>query len=209
MSRLAALAPAVQRRLVRHAAQQFSAALDFAATEAVRSLALDGRAGQRLALPQGLCAERTARELRLSVAPEPAAKGKRAGARDPQYTVAIPGDLDAPEFGVRLRIALTNPEVTENGTVGGDRQPQTATLRNWKPGDRVRLRYSSGLRKVKEVLERKHVTGTDRAIWPVLEADGRVVWMKGVELEPAPGLTIAAVETAPEASQAAPVTRPK
>jgi tRNA(Ile)-lysidine synthase len=209
VSRLAALAPAVQRRLVRHAAQQFSAALDFAATEAVRSLALDGRAGQRLALPQGLCAERTARELRLSVAPEPAAKGKRAGARDPQYTVAIPGDLDAPEFGVRLRIALTNPEVTENGTVGGDRQPQTATLRNWKPGDRVRLRYSSGLRKVKEVLERKHVTGTDRAIWPVLEADGRVVWMKGVELEPAPGLTIAAVETAPEASQAAPVTRPK
>ena len=82
-------------------------------------------------------------------------------------------------------------------------------VRNWKPGDRVRLRYSSGLRKVKEVLERKHVTGTDRAIWPVLEADGRVVWMKGVELEPAPGLTIAAVVTAPEASQAAPVTRPK
>jgi len=209
VNRLAALAPAVQRRLVRHAAQRFGAALDFAATEAVRSLALDGRAGQRLALPQGLCAERTARELRLSVAPEPAAKGKSAGARDPQYSVAIPGDLDAPEFGVRLRIALTNPEVTENGTVGGDRQPQTATLRNWKPGDRVRLRYSSGLRKVKEVLERKHVTGTERALWPVLEADGRVVWMKGVELEPAPGLTIAAVETAPEASQAAPVTWPK
>jgi tRNA(Ile)-lysidine synthase len=209
VSRLAALAPAVQRRLVRHAAQQTGAALDFAATEAVRSLALGGRAGQRLALPQGLRAERTARELRLSVAPVPAANGKSQAARDPQYTVAIPGDLDAPEFGVRLRIALTNPEVTENGTVGGDRQPQTATLRNWKPGDRVRLRYSSGLRKVKEVLERKHVTGTDRAIWPVLEADGRVVWMKGVELEPAPGLTIAAVETAPEASQAAPVTRPK
>jgi tRNA(Ile)-lysidine synthase len=209
VSRLAALAPAVQRRLVRHAAQQTGAALDFAATEAVRSLALGGRAGQRLALPQGLRAERTARELRLSVAPVPAANGKSQAARDPQYTVAIPGDLDAPEFGVRLRIALTNPEVTENGTAGGDRQPQTATLRNWKPGDRVRLRYSSGLRKVKEVLERKHVTGTDRAIWPVLEADGRVVWMKGVELEPAPGLTIAAVETAPEASQAAPVTRPK
>ena len=47
--------------------------------------------------------------------------------------------------------------------VGGGSLPQTATLRNWKPGDRVRLRYSSGLRKVKEVLERKHVTGTERA----------------------------------------------
>src|SRR5208282_421586 len=100
------------------------------------------------------------------------------------------------------------PEVHENRLVGGD-LPQTAILRNWKPGDRVRLRYSSGLRKVKEVLERKHVTGTERAIWPVLEAGGRVVWMKGVELEAEPGLAITAVETAPEASQAAPLARSK
>jgi tRNA(Ile)-lysidine synthase len=223
VGRLAALAPAVQRRLVRHAAQQFGAALDFAATEAVRSLALDGRAGQRLALPQGLCAERTARELRLSVAPEPAANGKGAGAQGPQYTVAIPGTIDAPEFGVRLRIAISNHgapekeheapenghEAPENGPAGGDGLPQTATLRNWKPGDRVRLRYSSGLRKVKEVLERLHVTGTERALWPVLEAGGRVIWMKGVELEREPGLAITAVETAPEASEGAPLARSK
>jgi tRNA(Ile)-lysidine synthase len=75
-----------------------------------------------------------------------------------------------------------------------------ATLRNWKPGDRVRLRYSSGLRKVKEVLERKHVTGTERAFWPVLEAGGRVVWMKGAELEPESGLAITAVEMGLSAS---------
>ena len=217
VNRLAALAPAVQRRLVRHAAQQFGAALDFAATEAVRSLALGGRAGQKLALPQGLRAERTARELRLSVAPEPAAKGKSAGAQEPRYTVAIPGVIDAPEFGVRLRIALVSheapknghgapehgPEVTENGRAGREAPPRTAILRNWKPGDRVRLRYSSGLRKVKEVLERKHVTGTERELWPVLEAGGRVIWMKGVELEREPGLAITAVETAPETSQPA------
>jgi len=209
VTRLAVLAPAVQRRLVRHAAQQFGAALDFAATEAVRSLALDGRAGQRLALPLGLSAERTARELRLSLTPEPAAKGKSAAAQDARYTVAIPGDLDAPEFGIRLSIALTTPEVHENGLVDREGMPQTATLRNWKPGDRVRLRYSSGLRKVKEVLERKHITGTERTIWPVLEAGGRVVWMKGVELEREPGLAITAVETAQEASQTPPLTRSK
>jgi tRNA(Ile)-lysidine synthase len=124
--------------------------------------------------------------------------------------MAIPGVIDAPEFGVRLCIALVKNgipgrghgtpenglEVTENGPAAGEAPPQTATLRNWKPGDRVRLRYSSGLRKVKEVLERKHVTGTERALWPVLEAGGRVVWMKGVELEREPGLTITAVETA-------------
>jgi tRNA(Ile)-lysidine synthase len=220
VSRLAALAPALQRRLVRHAAQQFGIALDFTATEAVRALALGGRAGQRLALPQGLCAERTARELRLSVAPEPAAEGKGAGAPELRYEVAIPGDIDAPEFGVRLHVALVDdgtpqsghaapengPEVHENGQVGSDRMPQRVTLRNWKPGDRVRLRYSSGLRKVKEVLERLHVTGTERAVWPVLEAGGRVVWMKGVELEIEPGLAITDLQTGLSARA---FTRPK
>jgi tRNA(Ile)-lysidine synthase len=207
VNRLAALAPALQRRLVRHAAEQLGAALDFPATEAVRSLALSGRAGQKLALPQGLSAERTARELRLSLAPEPAAKGKNADALKPRYTVAIPGTIDAPEFGMRLRIELSGPQAAEIVKVDCGGLPRTATLRNWKPGDRVRLRYSSGLRKVKEVLERKHVTGTERTVWPVLEAGGRVVWMKGVELEPDPGLAITAMETLPEASDAKLLTR--
>jgi tRNA(Ile)-lysidine synthase len=64
-------------------------------------------------------------------------------------------------------------------------------LRSWKPGDRVRLRYSGGSRKVKEVLERLKVTGSDRAMWPVLALNGRIIWMRGVELEPEPGLQIA------------------
>jgi len=41
----------------------------------------------------------------------------------------------------------------------------------------------------------------------VLEAGGRVVWMKGVELEPDPGLAITAMETLPEASDAKLLTR--
>jgi tRNA(Ile)-lysidine synthase len=205
---LAALAPALQRRLVRYAAEQLGGALDFPATEAVRSLALGGRAGQRLPLQQGLCAERTARELRLSLAPERAANGKSAGVQEPRYIVAIPGTIDATEFGVRLLIEFSNTQTIENGKVDRGILPQTATLRNWKPGDRVRLRYSSGPRKVKEVLERKHVTGTERAVWPVLEAGGRVVWMKGVELEPESGLAITEVAVL-EGSEVTPLTRSK
>ncbi len=80
VNRLAALAPALQRRLLRHAAEQFGVALDFAATEALRSLALTGRAGQKLTVATGLRAERTARELRLSVEPESTPKGESAEA---------------------------------------------------------------------------------------------------------------------------------
>jgi hypothetical protein len=42
------------------------------------------------------------------------------------------------------------------------------------------------------VLERLRVTGTDRAHWPVLEVGGQIVWMRGVELEHDPRLTISA-----------------
>src|SRR5208283_6007936 len=83
VNRLAALAPALQRRLLRHAAEQFGVALDFAATEALRLMALTGRAGQKLALPQGLRAEQTAREMRLSVEHESTPKVKSAEAQVP------------------------------------------------------------------------------------------------------------------------------
>jgi tRNA(Ile)-lysidine synthase len=43
---------------------------------------------------------------------------------------------------------------------------------------------------VKEVLERLKVTGSSRTLWPVLELDGRIVWMQGVEAEPEPGIHI-------------------
>jgi tRNA(Ile)-lysidine synthase len=52
------------------------------------------------------------------------------------------------------------------------------------------LRYSAGPKKVKEVLERMKVTGEERAHWPVLEVAGRIVWMRGVEVEPELGVRV-------------------
>jgi tRNA(Ile)-lysidine synthase len=147
---------------------------DFPATEALRALALKGRAGQKLALTSWLAAERTPRELRLAVG------GRDASVAVPEYSVAIPGEVAATAFGLRLRIEVIAPaEVTEG---------QTATVRNWRPGDRVRLRHSSGQRKVKEILERLRVTGSRRALWPVVELNGQIAWMRGVELGPTPGI---------------------
>jgi tRNA(Ile)-lysidine synthase len=178
--RLAGLAPALQRRLLRYAGEQLGATLDFPSTEALRKLALEGRAGQRRELAQGLRAERTPRELRLTVE---AISTSGATEAVPEYVGAVPGEIAGQAFGIRLRIEAT-------GDRGLDDLGITATLRNWRPGDRVRLRYSSGPRKVKEVLERMRVTGSSRAVWPVLEMAGRIVWMKGVELEPEQGILV-------------------
>jgi tRNA(Ile)-lysidine synthase len=189
VSRLAALAPALQRRLLRSAAQQLGAALDFPSTESLRALALTGRAGQRLELARGLRAERTHRELRL-VAAQLASDSAASKTSPSEYTIPIPGESAAPDFGIRLRIAESASATRE---IGSSPTPQRqALLRCWKPGDRVRLRYSAGPHKVKEVLQRLKVTGGLRQIWPVLELDARIVWMQGVELEPEPGIHVLA-----------------
>lgn len=183
--KLAAQPLALQRRLLRHAAAQLGAAPDFTATEALRNLALAGSAGQKCELTGGLRAERTHRELRLNTGP--LTKSIEA---PPDYEVSIPGEVEAPAFGIRIKIELSSaakPSLQGKGT-----SPR-ATLRTWKAGDRVQLRYSSGPRKVKEILERMKVTGDARPSWPVLEHDGRIVWMRGVELETELGFQISEI----------------
>jgi tRNA(Ile)-lysidine synthase len=181
-TRLALLTPAIQRRLLRYAAGQLGAAPDFEGTEALLHLGLSGRAGQKCDLAQGLHAERTHRELRLGVS----TADSGAGAMVPEYRGTIPGEIVAPAFGLRINLYMSDGCVANPG--------EAATLRNWRPGDRVRVRYSSRPRKVKEVLERLRVTGTGRAVWPVLEVQNRIVWMRGVEVEPEMGIGVVAAD---------------
>ena len=179
--RLAAQPVAMQRRLLRHAAERLTAPTDFAATEALRMLALSGKAGQKRELAHGLRAERTHRELRLTLFDISADSDVESA---PEFSLQIPSHIEA--FGVRLEIAHSSQAASPPDSTSSI-PPNLALLRAWKPGDRVRLRHSSAPRKVKEVLERLKITGSSRSHWPVLEWDGRIVWMKGVELEPEEG----------------------
>jgi len=173
--RLAAYPVAVQRRLLRHAAQFLAVSLSFEATESLRELASDGRAGRRLALPGPLTAERTPREIRLS----PAAALVQSRQASAPIELPVPGEVTA--FGLHFRAQSNQPA-------------PPAIIRNWRPGDRVTLRYSTGPRKLKEVLERLKISGTDRAEWPVVEWQGQIVWMKGTELQSNPNLLIVTEE---------------
>jgi tRNA(Ile)-lysidine synthase len=196
IAKLAAQPVALQRRLIRYAAEQLEAASDFADTEALRNLGLAGRAGQKLELGDGLRAERSHRELRLSRGPV-TVSGSAHPEPTARYELVIPGEVAAEAFGIHLRVELAH---SLSSGLSPEFAPQTALLRAWKPGDRILLRHSSGPRKVKEVLERMKVTGSERAAWPVLEFRNRIIWMRGVTLQQEPGLHI---EATPFASDAA------
>lgn len=172
--RLASQPVALQRRLLRHAAAKLDVALSFEATESMRLLALGSRSGKKLSLPGPLTAERTPRELRLS----PGVAEVRVPVREGDaILLQVPGEVAA--FGWLFH--AESPQIAP-----------PAAVRVWRAGDRVTLRYSSGPRKVKEVLERLKVFGSERAAWPVVEWQGSIVWMQGTSLEPVAGATFTA-----------------
>lgn len=177
LERLKPLPAAVARRVLRAAARQLGASLGFDHTERLLALCDPtkqpvGDAGNKVALPRGIVAERTFRELRLVRGTHT----ESAAAAAPEYVFSIPGEVDAPEFGVSLRGEMAN-----SGRLTG--QPCAATLRRWKAGDQVTLRHSRSPKKVKEVLSRLRILGAEREFWPVVEFAGRIVWMRGVEVD--------------------------
>jgi tRNA(Ile)-lysidine synthase len=176
LERLRAMHPALQRRVLRTAAEQLGAGLNFDQTEALVALASsEQRAGKRgkIELGAGITAERTIRELRIirtSVG--------RPGTL-PELVVPVPGVLDAKEYGFRV-------------ITGGDLPTgKTVVLRTPRAGDQIRLPRSRGVKTVKEVLERSGISAAERQFWPVLAVEGSIVWMRGVEVEWTPGLQIA------------------
>lgn len=169
LERLRTLAPAARRRVLRAASKQLGAGLNFEQTQRLMAMCeVAGAKKQELAAE--LRAERTARELRL--VRESAGEEKHLVLGP--MAVAIPGEVSG--FGVTLRL------------VSGEVGMAVAILRVPKTGDRVRLRYSRGAKPLKEIFERMNVAAEARKSWPVLEWEGRIVWMKDVAIEPEAGI---------------------
>ena len=127
------------------------------------------RRGRKLDLPGGVVAEPTLREIRLT-----RSTPRSAPFAAPEYPFPIPGSVSALDLGVFL---------DGRPASGSAEDACAAKVRCWKPGDRVTLAHSRRPKKVKEVLDRLLAEGRERESWPVVEVGGRIVWMRGVEVE--------------------------
>ena len=61
--------------------------------------------------------------------------------------------------------------------------PGLATVRNRRPGDRIRPLGSAGERKLKELLIDRRVPAEARDRLPLLEIGGRIAWIPGVAVD--------------------------
>ena len=172
LERLRPLPPAVQRRLLRWFAGQVGCPLDFEQTESILELAGLNAVSRRLEINSHVYVQRTAREIQfMRQASVPADPGTF------EVALPVPGSVDVLGVGLRFTVAAVTP------------QPD-ALIRSVRPGDRVTQRYSRGPKKIKEILERAHLSAAERqmtplVVWPADDPKAPIIWLRGVDLEPA------------------------
>ena len=184
---------AVQRRIVKAAADEAGLALDFQHVEAVLQLAAEEEStGKELILPGGwkvLCGEDALELIAQHAAPQ-------AASPDYEFCLLIPGEVTIPQTGSRLQSVRLKP-----GELPVDADPEhlfdpsllaeSLKVRNWRPGDRFWPAHTKSAKKIKELLQDRHVPQAERARWPVILNGNEVIWVRGfpgrAQMRPAEG----------------------
>jgi tRNA(Ile)-lysidine synthase len=172
LSGLLELPLALRRRVVRATCESLGLALEFKHVEETLDVA-DGSA-RAAALPHGWQATRTGDGLRI------AARSSQAPA-DYEYPLEIPGRVAIPEAGIALEAVLIprhagyNPEHCLDSSL----LAQDLRVRNWRSGDRFWPAHTKGPKKIKELLQDRHVLGSEKKLWPVVTWGGDIVWVRG------------------------------
>src|SRR5437867_3322938 len=172
-----ALPLALQRRLVRAAAENFGLRLEFRHVEEILELISNGCPG-KAALPDGWMASIDKGELKFEPAPQIS-----ESIRDYRYLLPVPGKVPVLETGTLFEVVLISAEKPEAcnaenlldlGAIAGK-----LMVRNWHAGDRFWPAHTKAPKKVKELLQEKHVTGEERKLWTVLVSGEEIVWVRG------------------------------
>lgn len=168
---------AVQRRLVRGAAARAGASLDFHHVEQVLSL-LELGAGKSVQVAAGIQVRNSGRELRFE--PRCLTEGEVSAGYD--CALPVPGEVEVRQIGRLFRASVLEGAAGNSGYNACHLDPALLApelrVRNWRPGDRYWPAHTKAPRKVKELLQERRL-GAAKALWPVVESGGEIVWIPG------------------------------
>ncbi len=170
--RLNELPLAARRRLLRTAANSLGLRLEFSHVEETLELENEGACS---ALPEGWVAVRHAGELRF----QPAS----AAPSEYEYDLTVPGRVVVAEAGIVIEaLAVAGNSASEkydpehlldaNSIIRG------LTVRNWKAGERFWPAHTKQPRKIKDLLQDRHITRDDKKRWPVVASGDEIVWVR-------------------------------
>jgi len=67
--------------------------------------------------------------------------------------------------------------------IASPRGSEVLVIRNWRAGDRFWPAHAKAPRKLKELLQSRHITGAVKKLWPVIASGGEVIWVRGMGVE--------------------------
>jgi tRNA(Ile)-lysidine synthase len=111
--------------------------------------------------------------------------GARPAAALTRRALAVPGRVELPEIGHALEARLlpaagyTVPRTVDRVAFDASLLPRVLTVRPRCPGDRVEA-FGGGERRLKSLLIDAKVPRWERARLPIVEADGRILWVAGL-----------------------------
>jgi tRNA(Ile)-lysidine synthase len=171
---------AVQRRLIKAIGEHAGIPFEFKHIEQILHFAAEDKAGKELSLPLGW---KVVREPESIVFLTPDLRSSEVVC-DYEYSLGVPGRVLVPELGVvieALRVASDselaeyNPQQLLDARLLGER----LTVRNWRAGDRYWPAHTKAPKKIKELLQERHITQPARKMWPVGVSGDEIVWMRG------------------------------
>lgn len=172
---------AVQRRIIKAAADEAGLALEFQHVEEILHLAAEeGSTGKEVVLAGGwkvLCSEDALEFVSPQVTVPDTAFANY------ELRLSIPGEVTVAQTGSRLQALRLQP-----GELPADADPEhlfdpahlaeSLTVRNWRPGDRFWPAHTKSEKKIKELLQERHVPQAERGLWPVVVSGDEVIWVR-------------------------------
>ena len=170
---LAALPLAMQRRAIRAAAESLGLPLEFQHVEGILSM---DREGANNTLPDAWAATLHGDEIRF--------QKRLRQAADYEYSLPVPG---------RVVLADANLEIEAlvlSGGVAGEKYNSLhlvseeytrrgLRVRNWRAGELFWPAHTKKPKKIKDLLQDRHITGGEKKLWPVVASGDEVIWMRG------------------------------
>ncbi len=172
---------AVQRRVVKAVGDEAGIPLEFKHIEEIlRFAAEDGPAGKELSLPLGWKLRREP-EAVVFVTPD---LRRQERIPDYEYSLAVPGRSLVAELGAVIEALLVAPDAQDaeynpQELLRAELLPRRLLLRNWRAGDRFWPAHTKSAKKIKELLQERHVAQPERRLWPVVVSGDEIVWMRG------------------------------
>ena len=136
-------------------------------------LALD-KEGARASLPQNWRAVWHKGKIRF----EPGCEPSEAYA----YLLSVPGRVQVLQAGIAIEaflVAACEGGYNPKQLLAPACVERGLTIRSWRAGDRFWPAHTRQPKKIKELLQDRHITGPEKRLWPVVASGDEVVWLRG------------------------------